>query len=148
MKRLQKSATQKPLTDIGLSENLIAPNRLHLIGNKTPIPAKLDESTLGQRVSEEERVEILHHFKRICEENNITLVVIHPSYQHSSPHECVLTAFCKNNNVPMFEAYSSLHPPELPPGSLFLDVWHPGVEGHRRLGRDLAHFLTPLIFRK
>ena len=85
----------------------------------------------------------------MCRDNNIRLVVIHPTYSYSKRHECALTEFCSRRGVPMFEAYDSLHP-DAPGPSLFFDNVHPTVEGHRRLAADLCRFLidNQLIVRR
>ena len=88
-----------------------------------------------------ERLEILNSFREICENEGIELVIIHPSYRYSKPHECVLTDFCKSNQVPMFEAYESLHPQIENAQLLFYDDVHPNREGHWQLASDLVRFL-------
>lgn len=96
---------------------------------------------LPPRVPLEQRQENLNRMMTLCRENGIQFVVIHPSYGESDRHECDLTEFCMLNNVPMFEAYDSLHPAEPVPGGLYGDLWHPNAEGHERMAEDLFQFL-------
>ncbi len=105
----------------------------------------LHEFNLGQRVSENERRQHFEAFLNICNLHEIPLVVIHPAYLKTNAHECILTEFCKNNDVTMFDAFTSLHPNSLGPSLLFYDNMHPNNKGHRRLGLDLAKFVLPLV---
>lgn len=102
---------------------------------------ELDESKLGTRVSERERLDILTRLLSITRERGIHLVIIHPSYLETSPHECLLTRFCRDNDVDMFEAHPSLHPEGVPASLMFSDVFHPVAQGHRRLAEGLADFI-------
>jgi hypothetical protein len=108
-----------------------------------------EQVRLPQRVSPEERKQILEDLLTVCRNNNIRLVVIHPTYSYSKRHECALTEFCVRRGVPMLEAFDSLHP-DSPGPSLFLDNVHPTVEGHRRLAADLSRFLidNQLVVRR
>lgn len=66
------------------------------------------------------------------------LLLIHPAYQASVPHPCVLTRFARDAGVPMVKAGVSLHAQDVPRGSLYRDPWHPTADGHARLARQLA----------
>lgn len=105
-------------------------------------PSTLNEQSLGRRVSEKERLENLENLLAICQAKGIQLVIIHPAYAVSSKHECTLTNFCKQYQVPMFEAYDVLHPQNAPDNHLFYDRFHPTAEGHYLLAKGLAEFLT------
>jgi hypothetical protein len=93
-------------------------------------------------VSEEERRANFERLVALCKERGVRLVLIHPSYRDSSRHECLLTRFAAEHDVLMFDAYDSLHPPNVDPHSVFKDAWHPRPDGHAWLGRDLALFLA------
>lgn len=95
---------------------------------------------LPTRVTAEERREFLREFQSICAEHGIGLVMMHPSYRGSTLHECELTRFCRERNVPMLETYELLHPSD--GADLFLDLMHPTPEGHRRLGQGLLQLLV------
>ena len=97
---------------------------------------------LPMRVPTDERIEIFNQFHAICQEHNIALVVIHPAYIWTTPHECVLTDFCSSNRVPMFDALSVLQTEGMDPMQLFADRVHPNREGHQRLAQGLATFLV------
>lgn len=96
---------------------------------------------LPARVPLDERKENFYRLLSICRENGIQLIVIHPSYRGSKVHECDLTEFCRRNDVPMFDAYESLHPDPSEPGLYFADFWHPNPEGHESLAGGLFRFL-------
>jgi hypothetical protein len=63
------------------------------------------------------------------------------SHRSSRRHECELTEFCQQTQVPMFEAYDALHPEGSSPGDLYRDIWHPGPAGHEAVARGLVEFL-------
>ena len=100
------------------------------------------ETRLPVRVPLEERKEILGELLAVCQSRGLQLVMIHPSYRDFARHECELTEFCQQHNVPMFDAYGSLHGEESNPDGLFLDGMHPNRQGHRLLATDLLGFLS------
>ena len=130
-----------PLLEIGLPDIAIRPRLISIKDGKVT-PSTLNEQSLGRRVSEKERLENLENLLVICQAKGIQLVIIHPAYAVSSKHECILTNFCKQYQVPMFEAYDVLHPPNAPDGHLFYDRFHPTAEGHYLLAKGLVEFLT------
>jgi lysophospholipase L1-like esterase len=130
-----------PLLEIGLPDIAIPP-RLILVKDGKVGSTPLNEQSLGRRVSEKERLENLENLLAICQAERIQLVIIHPAYADSSKHECTLTNFCRQNQVPMFEAYDVLHPKSAPDSHLFYDRFHPTAEGHYLLAKGLAQFLT------
>lgn len=101
-----------PLLEIGLPDIAIRPRLISIKDGKVT-PSTLNEQSLGRRVSEKERLENLENLLAICQAKGIQLVIIHPAYAVSSKHECILTNFCKQYQVPMFEAYDVLHPKTL-----------------------------------
>jgi lysophospholipase L1-like esterase len=128
-----------PLLEIGLPDIGIFP-RLASLEKGNKYWTDLNEQSLGRRVSESERRQNLEDLVGICRSNGIRLVCIHPSYANSRKHECLLTAFCRDQNVPMFGAHDVLHPPEAD-GTMFIDAWHPNAEGHRLLAEGVCEFL-------
>lgn len=104
-------------------------------------PEGLRMLKLPQRVPLEDRRENFEKLLQLCRTRNIQLVIIHPSYRLSKPHECDLTAFCREHNIPMFDAQASLHPDENDPARFFADLWHPNAQGQGALARDLDAFL-------
>ena len=130
-----------PLRTIGLPD-ISLPPRLARIENGQLATTDLNEKSLGQRVSAGERLENLSELAKACRSHGISLIIIHPSYRESIRHTCVLTRFCDEHHVLMYDAYDALHPPELAPGALFRDSMHPNAEGHARLAKGLAEFIT------
>jgi hypothetical protein len=126
-----------PLLDIGLPDIGLPPRMMRVDGDQ-PRQADLPEVALAQRVSEAERLRVLERLLELSEERGFELLLIHPAYQASRPHECVLTRFGLDRGVPLFEAGPVLHPRDLRPGALYRDSWHPRAEGHARLARALA----------
>jgi lysophospholipase L1-like esterase len=94
------------------------------------------------RVSPEERERNFEQLLKFCQQHNIPLVVIHPTYHDSVRHECALTRFCRRHNVPMLEAYDALHPLGSKPAKYFLDGMHPTAVGHERLAQHLYRLLV------
>jgi hypothetical protein len=134
----QQATLEAPIRRIGHPEGYLGPA---VRRSDTHKPVDQDLQRYPMRVSEDERRDNLSELVEICRRHNILLVIIHPSYAASTRHECLLTRFCRDRNVPMFEAYDSLHPNPRDSDSMFLDTWHPIDEGHLRLARDLAAFL-------
>ena len=137
---------ENPVGGIGLPRLNLMP-RLREAQRENAPEAMPRESTLGQRVSESERKENFERLASICREKSIALIVIHPSYRKSVRHDCLLTKFCSDNGVAMFEAHDVLHPPEFPGEYLFLDSWHPTREGQFRLAQGLARYIKEMTPR-
>jgi hypothetical protein len=53
--------------------------------------APANEKALGRRVTEEERQANLERLVALTNEHGMKLVLLHPSYRDSTPHECLLT---------------------------------------------------------
>jgi len=140
--QLNREKIDNPISDIGLPPELQVGGFIGKAGDEEE-GAGIDLNTmaLGRRVSESERLENLQELASISRENGIELIVIHPSYAHSKPHECLLTRFCREEDVRMFEAYPSLHPEEVRREYMYLDFWHPSGFGHQRLAEGLADFI-------
>lgn len=145
LKRLDKKDLPNPLNKVGISQENPMAGRLAKEKDGQMQRTGFNEANFGQRVSEEERVEIFRSFKKVCKDNNIELVVIHPAYAISRPHQCILTKLCKEEGITMFDAYSSLHPDPKQPYLFYYDYVHPTREGHQHLANDLSQFLQPMI---
>ncbi len=145
LKGLDKKDISNPFDKVGIEGENPVGGRLAIEQDGQLEGAGFQESNFGQRVSEEERVEIFRTFKDVCEKNNIELVVIHPAYAISNPHQCVLTRFCSEESVKIFEAFPSLHPDINAPHQLYNDDVHPNTMGHQILAKDLAEFIEPYI---
>jgi lysophospholipase L1-like esterase len=135
----RKTTPVDPIEHIGLHAVPVGPP-VRDIGTHKVIDQ--DMRRYPVRVSERERLENLSELVEICRRHQILLVVIHPSYAESVRHECLLTRFCLDRKVLMFEAYDSLHPKGYPVPTMFLDSWHPSAMGHLLLAEDLAAFLN------
>jgi len=144
---LSKRNLENPVQNIGIPYS-ISSNRLVMVNNRRIESAKINEVSVGSRVTENERIENFKSLIRLCNENNIKLVIIHPTYAPSFRHECVLTAFLKKENIPYFEAFDILHPNFLPRNYFYRDVWHPNEEGHRELSLALADYIYNNYFDK
>lgn len=139
IRKFDKPDADNPLVTIGLPGYQLP--KLLKPAEGQALPAPENEKALGRRVSEEERQANLERLLAITKERGIKLVLLHPSYRDSTPHECLLTRFAAQHHVPMFETFSSLHPEGVPPRSIFTDAWHPNAEAHAWLARDLEKFL-------
>jgi len=146
IERLNQDEIQNPVHRIGLPPELQVRGFIRSIENEDEPDDELNVLALGRRVSDGERLENLTELASICHENRIELIVIHPSYRHSKPHECLLTRFCREHGVRMFEAYPILHPEGIRRKEMFLDWWHPSAYGHRRLAEGLADFIDDPFF--
>lgn len=140
MQELSESAPENPVGEIGLNEKL--PSRIAELSDGEVLQTQFNEKNFGRRVVPSERASNIRKMQSLCDERNIKLVIIHPSYQGSDKHECVLTDVCQKDGLIMFDAYDMLHLEGIPKDSLFLDSWHPTPLGHRSLARGLAGFLV------
>lgn len=140
--------TGDPLQAIGLPTIGLKPRLFERRGEGPYFePAGVAENRLPPRVRPHERIAHLEAIAQTCEENDIELLLIHPAYRHSRPHECPLTQFADERGVPLLEAHSVLHPEAREPEGLFLDLFHPDPEGHIRLGRALAETIRSDFLR-
>jgi len=140
--QLNRDKIENPIGEIGLPPQLQVGGFLDTAGDEAgESDAGLNAMALGRRVSDSERLENLRELAAICREKGIELIVIHPSYAYSRPHDCLLTRFCRDEGVRMFEAYPSLHPEGLRRDSMYLDFWHPNADGHQLLAKGLADFI-------
>jgi lysophospholipase L1-like esterase len=140
IKKFDRPDADNPLVTIGLPGYQLP--KLLTAREGQPVAAPANEKALGRRVTEEERQANLERLLAMTSERGIKLVLLHPSYRDSAPHECLLTRFAAEHHVLMFETFPSLHPEGVPPRSIFTDAWHPNAEAHAWLARDLEKFLV------
>ena len=103
---------------------------------------ELREMRFPIRVSDDERARVFEALHALCRDTGALLVVIHPSYDMWEHQECLITEFCQKNQVPLFNAYDSLHPAGAGAGVMFVDPLHPSKRGHRALARGIFRFLV------
>jgi lysophospholipase L1-like esterase len=139
IRKFQAEAVVNPLTTVGIPDIGLGARALGQSNSEAhPTADRLAEPSRPTRVFPSERRENLQAMANFCEEHNIRLVIIHPSYKDSRWHSCLLTEFCEGRRVPMIEAQGFLHPSGVPGDEMFLDDFHPTREGHDRLGRGLS----------
>ena len=144
--KLDVDPLENPLRKIGMPDVRVGvPEIKVLVDEEYQYTNEIDPVSLGRRVSDVERIENLRRLKQICLRNDISLIVIHPSYRKSSRHECLLTRCCQEEDILMFEAYSSLHSPTGKKSEMFVDIWHPSAAGHTQLAIDLSAFIMDTI---
>lgn len=103
-------------------------------GNRIP--------SLPTRLTAEQQTHVLHQFKNLCVKKNIQLLLIHPTYLRTIPHQCPLTRFANQNHIPLFETYPLFAiATEKINSRLFVDPAHPTAEGHQRIGKALVPFI-------
>jgi lysophospholipase L1-like esterase len=130
-----------PLTEIGVPDGIYFGGAdIYRGSGRTASKIPSEELLLGRRVTPAERMGNLEELSRLCRQRGIDLVILHPSYSVTAPHECLLTGFCRDNGLPMLETYGLLRP-EGDPAAHFLDPMHPDAEGHRLLADALADLL-------
>lgn len=100
------------------------------------------ELELPPRLTSAQRTETLQNLAALCRDHGIRLLIIHPAYRDSRPHECELTHFCREHQVPMLEAFDILHPDGEPADALFHDPYHPNRLGHARLAHGIRDALV------
>lgn len=77
----------------------------------------------------------------------VKLVILHPSYPVSIPHQCILTRLADENSVPIIEIEDVINEHALVEGktkdNYFLpnDVYHPNKYGHQVIANGIAQFL-------
>ncbi len=146
IRRFDTAKVKSPLVKLGMPDASLPP-RLASMESGEFAPARINERALKTRVSEPERLKVFEELHALSLREGIELIVVHPSYRYSKRHECLLTRFCKENNVRMVEAYDVLHPWLGAELSLFRDVWHPTSLGHQRLaeviGREILRHKPP-----
>ena len=138
---------KNPLEEIGLPGRNVQESLPHNLseGDGKKSATEVNLPIAGRRVSNEERLENLGRLVAVCRENGIALIIMHPSYRWTSRHECLLTRFCAENHVPMFETYDILHPAGPAPERLFHDFMHPSAAGHEALAEGLSRFILGVL---
>jgi len=142
-----RPAVTSPLPEIGLpgAYNIASGVFQRTEGGGQKLVDAIHPATVGRRVTNQERLDNLRSLAAVCKKKGVTLVVMHPSYRRTVRHECLLTRFCEENRVPMFETYDLLHPAGSPPGTMFFDDMHPTPAGHKAIAEGLARFITSLL---
>lgn len=138
-----------PVEEIGLPAGVFDasfPYRLTAGGDRQKLTG-MHPAAVGRRVTDEERLHNLRRLTELCRENGAVLVVMHPSYQASRRHECLLTRFCAEHRVLMFETHDILHPVSSPGQGLFSDFMHPTAAGHEGLAEGLFRFIRDNVLR-
>jgi lysophospholipase L1-like esterase len=135
--RFDAADFDNPVAEIGLP-GIGIPPRLVRTDGEHPRRTGIDETALKPRVAPRERLENLAAFRTMAARGGIDLLIVHPAYRDSVPHECLLTAFVREHGVATVEAGLALHPAGRRRGALFRDSWHPVAEGHARLAALLA----------
>jgi len=147
IRKFDRPNADNPLVTIGLPGYALPPLLAPVnTGDTAAKPAH--ENALGRRVTEDERQANLERLTELCRARGIKLVLLHPSYRDSTRHECLLTRFAAQHQVPILDAFDSLHPEGIPRRAVFTDAWHPGPDGHAWLARDLEKFLTALLLQR
>ena len=109
-----------------------------------PLPY-MANSNLLCRVPDPDRVALLTELVQILRARGVDLVLIHPAYQLSRPHRCVLTELARKQGVPVVEMERLVRETGLPKSETFFDIYHPKGFVHRRLAEELARVLRPRI---
>jgi lysophospholipase L1-like esterase len=132
---------RNPLLDIGFPNVGMA--AAGITDARTRRPEGINTLLLGRRVTDAERLENLRELRRTCAARGVRLVVIHPAYTPTARHECILTRFCREEGVPMIEAYDALHPAGAAQGDFFIEgsAMHPNARGHAALAGAIARAL-------
>lgn len=83
----------------------------------------------------------------LTRKNGIKLVLIHPAYPVSKPHNCILTRIAKDENIPIIDFEDLLYSESKAKGYNKLDyffpeqIFHPNQRGHVLLAQGLAKFI-------
>lgn len=109
-----------------------------------PLPYMANPNTLC-RVPDPDRLALLGELVQVLRERGVDLVLIHPAYQLSRPHRCVLTEFARRQGVPFVEMERIVREMGLPKTETFFDIYHPTGFVHRRLAQELARVVRPRI---
>ena len=97
------------------------------------------------RVPDPDRVALLTELVQVLRASGVDLVLIHPAYQLSRPHRCVLTELARKQGVPVVEMERLVHETGVPKTEAYFDVYHPKGFIHRRLAEELARVVRPRI---
>jgi len=97
------------------------------------------------RVPDPDRIALLTELVQALRARGVDLVLIHPAYQRSRPHRCVLTELARREGVPVVEMERIVGESGLPKTETFFDIYHPKGFVHRRLAEELARVVRPRI---
>jgi hypothetical protein len=97
------------------------------------------------RVPDPDRLALLSELVQLLRSRGVDLVLIHPAYQPSRPHRCVLTELARREGVPVVEMERIVAEAGVPKSEAFFDIYHPKGFLHRRLAEELARVVRPRI---
>ncbi|HEY8155874.1 MAG TPA: hypothetical protein VII72_17220 [Myxococcota bacterium] len=97
------------------------------------------------RVPDPDRLALLSELVQLLRGRGVDLVLIHPAYQLSRPHRCVLTELARREGVPVVEMERIVAEAGVPKNEAFFDIYHPKAALHRRLAEELARVVRPRI---
>jgi hypothetical protein len=111
------------------------PERLPYMKNRNPLC----------RVPDPDRRALLTELVQVLRDRGVDLVLIHPAYQLSRPHRCVLTELARGQGVPVVEMERIVLETGFPKTETFFDIYHPKGFIHRRLADELVRVVRPRI---
>ena len=97
------------------------------------------------RVPAREREALLAELLELAREHRVELLLFHPSYRDTEPHDCALTRFADERGVRVLDVHPLLHAPPATgeaAESLFLDSMHPNAVGHARIARAVLELVV------
>ncbi len=97
------------------------------------------------RVPDPDRLALLTELVMTLRDRGVDLVLIHPAYQLSRPHRCVLTELGRREGVPIVETERIVMEAGFPKSEAFFDIYHPKGFIHRRLADELVRVVRPRI---
>jgi hypothetical protein len=109
-----------------------------------PLPFMANPNGLC-RVPDPDRLALLSELVQLLRSRGVDLVLIHPAYQPSRPHRCVLTELARREGVPVVEMERIAAEAGVPKSEAFFDIYHPKGFLHRRLAEELARVVRPRI---
>ncbi len=109
-----------------------------------PLPYMTNANQLC-RVPDPDRVALLSELVQTLRAHGVDLVLIHPAYQLSRPHRCVLTELARKQGVPVVEMERIVAETGAAKNQAFFDIYHPKGFVHRRLAEELTRVVRPRI---
>ena len=119
-----------------------------MIKEGTPAYNSLD---IGRkcRVPLEDKKWVFKEFLKVSKENNISLVIIHPTYKATTMDKNdFLTEFSTQNNIPLVETFDSFQNSGYLKDELFYDNMHPTALGHRIIADCILEYIKLQYFPK
>lgn len=97
------------------------------------------------RVSLEDKRQIFKELLEISKQNNIHLIIIHPIYRITVKHQCFLTEFSAQNNIPLIETFGAFQDSGYSKDELFYDNMHPTALGHKIIADCIFKYIETLL---